>query len=284
MRVRVHWLFVVLLVGAAVAGRAVEALILLGSLAAHEIAHLAVAWVLGLQVHEVELTPLGGMARLDAALETDPQAETSVALAGPFQSFFLAGLALFLTNDRFWDQRLLRFCFEVNANLAFFNLIPALPLDGGRALRGLLAQRWGYRRVTAWMVWAGRLSGLAMLTGAILVLAKNGQVLATPLVGGFFLGLGAGRELESMTYRAYGSFLRKRERLVRRRVLDARQLVAVEGTRLKELLEHLGVRPYHLVLVVDRELRPLGTLHEAELLDAFAELGPEARVEEILDR
>jgi len=284
MRLRVHWLFAALLVGAGVAGRTVEALILLGSLAAHEVAHLAVAWVLGLQVHEVELTPLGGMARIDAALETDPQAETSVALAGPFQSFFLAGLALFLSGDRVWDQRLLRFFFDINANLAFFNLIPALPLDGGRALRGLMAQRWGYRRVTVWMVWAGRLSGLLMLGVAVVALLRTGHVYATPLVGGLFLGLGAGRELESMTYRAYGSFLRKRERMTRRRVLETRQLVAVEGTRLKELLEHLAVRPYHVVLVVDQDLRPLGTLHEAELMDAFGELGPQARVEEILDR
>jgi hypothetical protein len=49
-------------------------------------------------------------------------------------------------------------------------------------------------------------------------------------------------------------------------------------------MQHLGDRGYHLILVVDETMRPLGTLHEAELMDAFAELGPEVTVDEILDR
>lgn len=283
MRVRVHWLFVALLLAGSVMGYYMEALLLLGSLAAHEIAHLVVAWVLGVQVEELLLTPLGGMALMDSSLEADPQTEASVALAGPFQSFFLAGLALFLTGSDLWDQRLLRFCFELNANLAFFNLVPALPLDGGRALRGLLAQRWGYERVTRLMIWSGRLVGLAMAVAAMLVFSRTGQLYGAPLIGGAFLGLTAGREMDRMTYRSYRQFLRKRERMATRRILPASHLVAVEGTRLSEVLQHLAARRYHLVLVVDRDLRPLGTLHEAELMDAFREIGPEVTVEQVLE-
>lgn len=283
LKVRIHWLFAVLLLAAIIAGYATEALVLVGSLVVHEIAHLAVAWVLGLSVTRVELTPFGGMAQMDQALEHDPQAEVSVALAGPFQSFFLAGLAHFLAGSELWDQHLLRFCFEVNTSLAFFNLIPALPLDGGRALRGLLAQRWGYRRVTQWMVWVGRVCGTAMMVAATYVFAQTGRLYGTPLVGGLFLALGAGREMEMVTYRAYQHFLRKRKRMTDRRILDARHLVAVEGTLLREVLENLASRQYHLVLVVDRELNPVGTLHESELMDAFNTKGPEVRVEEILE-
>jgi len=284
LRVGVHWLFVLLLAVAAGAGYFAEAMILVGSLAAHEIAHLTVAWLLGVEIQEVLITPFGGMARLDSAMETDPQAEASIALAGPFQSFFLAGLALFLAGDAFFDQRLVRFCFEVNANLAFFNLLPALPLDGGRALRGLMAQRWGYRRVTRWMAYLGRFCGVTMAGAAFLVWLQTRQLFLTPLVGGLFLAMGAGREVEAATYRSYRQFLRKRDRLKEHRVLAARQLVAVEGTRLGEVLEHLAGHRYHLVLVVDRDLHPLGTLYETELMDAFREVGPEAPVEQILER
>lgn len=282
MRIGVHWLFILLLAVAAGAGYYMEALILIGSLAAHEIAHLAVAWVLGIQVEELVLTPFGGMARMDSALETDPQAETSVALAGPFQSFFLAGLAFFLTGEHLWDQQLVAYFFEVNVSLAFFNLIPALPLDGGRALRGLLAQRWGYRAVTVWMAWLGRFCGTLMAGAALIVLLQVHRFYATPLLGGLFLALGAGREVEGAMFRSYRQFLHKRQRLVQRGIVTAQQLVVVEGTRLREVLDHLAARRYHLVLVVDRDLHPLGTLHEAELMDAFMELGPQVTVEEIL--
>lgn len=283
MQVGVDWLFAVLLLVAARVGYYMEAMILLGSLAAHEIAHLAVAWVLDIGVEELVLTPFGGMIRMESALENDPQAETSVALAGPFQSFFLAGLALALTGGDLWDQRLVRFCFEVNSSLAFFNLIPALPLDGGRALRGVLAQRWGYRSVTGWMAWLGRFCGVAMSGAALLIWARTGRFYPTPAIGGLFLALGAGREVAAATYRSYRQFLHKRERLVQRRIMAAQQMVAVEGTRLCEVLENLAARPYHVVLVVDRNLQPLGTLYEAELVAAFTAHGPEVTVEQILD-
>jgi stage IV sporulation protein FB len=282
MRLGVHWLFVVMLLIISAAGYYLEALILVGSLVAHEIAHLSVAWVLGVEVEELALTPFGGMARMDPVLQVDPQAETSVALAGPFQSFFLAGLTLFVTGGDIWDDRLVQFCFEINANLAFFNLIPALPLDGGRAMRGLMAQRWGYRTVTRWMAWSGRLWGVAMVIVALVPLMRDGNLLATPLVGGIFLLLNAGREVEEATFAAYRQLLRKRERMTQRGIVSARQLVAVEGTRLQDLLEQLTVRQYHTVLVVDRQLRPLGVLHEALLIDAFVELGPTVRVEQML--
>ncbi|HWI65587.1 MAG TPA: M50 family metallopeptidase [Symbiobacteriaceae bacterium] len=283
MRLSVHWLFLVMLAVAMGAGYFAEAMILVGSLALHEIAHLAVAWVLGLQVEEVIITPFGGMAKLDTLVESDPQAETSIALAGPFQSFFLAGLMLFLSGDQLFDQRLVRFCFEVNANLAFFNLIPALPLDGGRALRGLMAQRFGYRRVTEWMALLGRFFGIAMAGAALLVWINARTLFVTPLVGGLFVAFGAGQEVANATYRSYRQFLRKKEQLKESRVLSARQLVAVEGTRLEELMEHLVLRRYHTVLVVDRNLQPLGTLYEAELMEAFQAIGPQATVEQILE-
>jgi len=284
MRIRVHWLFALILVVSAGAGYFLEALILLGSLAAHELAHLAVAWVLGIQVEYLMITPFGGMVRLDSRLESDPQAETSIALAGPFQSFFLASLAMALNGSSLWDQDLVRFFFEVNANLAMFNLIPALPLDGGRALRGLLAQRWGYRKVTGWMVWSGRVCGLVMAAGAILMMSARGEVYATPFVGGLFLALTAGREVTDVAFRSYQLFLRKRKQLSGHRILSAGQLVAQASTHLGEVVEHLSARRYHLLLVVDQDLRPIGTLHEVELLDAFAELGPRVTLEEVLDR
>lgn len=283
MRIGVHWLFVALLVVAMFFGYHQQALILLGSLAAHELAHLVVAWVLGFTVEDVMLTPFGGMARLESTLETDPQAETSIALAGPFMSFILAGLALFLLGEDLWNQELVRFFYLVNVNLAFFNLIPALPLDGGRAFRGLLAQRWGYRRVSSWMVFLGRACGMAMTLIALWVLLRYQQFFLTPLVGGLFLCLGAGQDAELATFRSYRQFLRKRERLGKARIIQSKQLVTVQGTQLKDLLPHLAERRYHLVLVVNEDLQPLGTLHEAELIEAFHEQGPEARVEEILD-
>lgn len=282
VRLSVHPVYVAALALAVWLGYGVEALVILFSLFLHELAHLLTAWFLGVRVEEVALTPFGGLARLEGALEQDPQVEAIVALAGPCQSFLLAGLAIFLVGSEFWDQKLLRFCFEANANLAFFNLIPALPLDGGRALRGVLSQRWGYRRASRWLGWSGRLCGLAMAGAAVMVLASAGRLYLTPLLGGLFISWQAGKEVAEATFRSYRQFLQKRHRLVERRVMVAGQLVALALTPLGEVLGHLAQSRYHLVMVVDEGLEPLGLLTEADLMRAFQRLGPRTPVGELL--
>lgn len=282
-RLGVHGALLVLLALGAALGQTVHVLILMGSLAAHELAHLAAARLAGVDVQEIQLTPFGGVARLDPALEADPQAEVAVALAGPFQSSFLAMLGLALAPGAWWDRDLLRFFVSANAGLALFNLLPALPLDGGRALRGLLAQRLGYGRVTRWMAWSGRVTGAGMALFGLGALAA-GHAYWTPLVGGPYLFWLAGREPATALYRSFGQLLRKRSAVRERRVMPATSLVALAGARLEEVLPHLAARRYHLVLVVDDDLRPLGTLDEERLVRAFSAHGPAVTLGEVLEQ
>lgn len=282
VRLSVHPVYLAALALAVYLGFGVEALVIMLSLFLHELAHIMTAWFLGIRVEEVALTPFGGLARLESALENDPQTEAVVALAGPCQSFLLAGLAIFLAGSDFWDQKLLRFCFEANANLAFFNLIPALPLDGGRALRGVLSQRWGFRRASRWLGWLGRICGLAMAGAALFVLTVAGRVYLTPLLGGLFISWQAGREVAEATYRSYRQFLQKRHRLAERRVMPGGQLVALATTPVGEVLGHLAQRRYHLVLVLDDQMGPMGLLSEADLMKGFQTLGPRVPIGELL--
>lgn len=280
VRCGVHLAFAAMLVAAAVAGYPVHALILAASLVAHELAHLVAARLAGVAVEEVVLTPLGGVARLDPALALDPQAEVAIALAGPLQSLALAGVAHLLTGG-LWDRDLVRFFYEVNTNLAYFNLLPALPLDGGRALRGLLAQRWGYRQVTRWMALAGRVTGAALTAWSAWAWSRGIHAL-TPLVAGPYLFWLAGQVPEDALYRSMQALLAKRGALARQRVVPARTLVAPADARLAEVLPHLAQRRYHLVLVLDPGLQPLGVLAEADLAAAFTALGPEVTLGQVL--
>lgn len=103
-------------------------------LLAHEFAHALVARRLGLEVIDVTIWPLGGMARL-AGLQARPQAEAPVAAAGPVANLLLALLAWPLPGV------LAQGFLVVNLLLGLGNLIPLFPLDGGRILRAFLARR-----------------------------------------------------------------------------------------------------------------------------------------------
>jgi Zn-dependent protease len=112
--------------------------VLLGvSVLAHELGHCVVALRLGIPVRRLRLFLLGGLAEISRTPRR-PAHEGMIAAAGPAVSAVLAGLCglvlLFMPSDGpVW--LLVLECAVANVAVAVFNLLPGLPLDGGRMLR-----------------------------------------------------------------------------------------------------------------------------------------------------
>lgn len=121
---------------------AVSALLLFASVVAHEYGHAIVARRRGVEVEEIDLWLLGGVARMRGEAKR-PQDELAYALAGPAVTLVVGlafgGLALAVPGSAAPELHAL-FVYQalVNGALLAFNLLPAFPLDGGRVLRALL--------------------------------------------------------------------------------------------------------------------------------------------------
>jgi Zn-dependent protease len=118
----------------------------------HELSHAMMARLEGIEIYDIQLHIFGGWARLVGEPRT-AMAELRVAIAGPVSSFLLAVffwlclLAVQTFSARSIEARALTAAFLylafANMTLAMFNLLPGLPLDGGRALRAILWHRRG---------------------------------------------------------------------------------------------------------------------------------------------
>ena len=151
-----------------------------GSVLLHELGHAVIARRLGVHVAGIELSFFGGAAKM-AHMPRNPDHEIAIAAAGPAVSLMLGGLGLGLGSVL--HVPLLGFSLFatigwINFVLAAFNLIPALPMDGGRILRALLARKMNYVRATDVSVTVARVVavgfGIAGLLGPwfqLLVLA-----------------------------------------------------------------------------------------------------------------
>jgi len=129
----------------------VAALGLFVSVLIHELGHSIVGQFYGLKIRRITLWILGGMAQFES-IPKGRGREAIMAIAGPITSYLLAGLAslLLAVTPSGWGgvRFVLAYLVYMNLVLATFNLIPALPLDGGRVLRSLLALRLPYLRAT----------------------------------------------------------------------------------------------------------------------------------------
>lgn len=210
--IRIHWSFPLLVVlvilptGTKTTTRALaEGLIWIAALficiVIHELSHSFVARRRGFSVRDIVLLPIGGVSEI-SGLPGAPADELAIAAAGPLASAALAltlALVGYATGAVMWPPTLFAGAIVsrlmwANLLLAGFNLLPAIPMDGGRVLRALLARRRDELRATVLAVQIGRFIGLAM----VLVGVRYDLWLS---VIGLFVFVGAGGERRAAAVR-----------------------------------------------------------------------------------
>ena len=241
-------------------------LLLYGSVLVHELSHTIVARLIGLPVRRIVLMLIGGVSEL----EREPKSAGSeflVALAGPIVSILLGGVfaaaALTLHHDTITRLIVVEIA-VANLVVALFNLLPGLPLDGGRLLRAVV---WrisrSQSRGTLGAAHVGRILGVVVgLTPFVLTVAlpegDRPDTLAVLwfLVIGWFLWAGASQSIR---------VVHLRERLPRIRVGDLarRALTVPVDLPLAEALRRATEIGALGIVTVDSEGRPSGLVSEA---------------------
>jgi len=183
--------------------------IIFGCVVLHELAHAVVAKRSGIAVRSIILLPIGGVTLMEdpGASRPDPARDIRIAVAGPLTNLVIAGVTAlviltFAPKVNLWAQpfmhasNLPRSLFWGNFFLGVFNLLPAYPMDGGRILRALLAERMDYTQATRRAVTIGQVFATALILAGV-VWSDPWLVLI-----GFFLFIGAQLEDRSAVFSA----------------------------------------------------------------------------------
>lgn len=200
--VRLHWIFLVWALfeffSAERFGGAGQVAIylglLFGSVFLHEMGHCRAARQVGGNAHEVTLWPLGGLASVD--IPSRPLSHLAVASGGPLVNLvlWLALLPFVISQESpqvgsfflRWPAEPITdpiaIAAAVNLDLLLFNLLPALPLDGGRILHSILWQRRGEGVATQKLVISGKIVALVLAVVWFLPGERSGLLLAMALL------------------------------------------------------------------------------------------------------
>ena len=230
------------------------------SVLVHELSHSVVARGFGLPVRRILLHPLGGISEIEREAPT-PGREFAVAGAGPALSLALGavgwGLAQLVPDGV--TGALIRQLMFANIIVGVFNLLPGLPLDGGRMLRAVI---WKITKkpttATIAAAWVGRILALGLL--------------AIP----FFSGGLAGGDIVSMLWvLAIAAFMwtgatqsikatRFRERLpaLQARRLARKAISVSASTPLAEAVRQADEAGARAIVVVDHDSKPIAIVNE----------------------
>ena len=155
-RIIVHPLALLYPLAAAMLGTGAEAAALMIALTFHEAAHLLAAHALGVGIASLRLTPFGGAMAMENPYGLSPLRLAIVSAAGPLSNALLLLAAGALTHWHMLSPGFALALMQTNLVLLAFNLLPALPLDGGRIVYTLLSVKLKREMALEIGIWSGR--------------------------------------------------------------------------------------------------------------------------------
>ena len=234
------------------------------SVLVHELSHSVVARGYGLPVRRILLYPLGGISEIEREPQT-PGREFLVSAAGPALSLVLGaigwGLSQVVTPGI--SGSLVRQLMYANIIVCLFNLLPGLPLDGGRMLRAVIWKLTGRpNTATIAAAWVGRALAVALLvipfySGRL----SGGDMVSTLWVAviAAFMWIGAGQSIRATKFRE------RLPQLQARRL--ARKAISIPAsTPLAEAIRQADESNARAVVVVDHDNKPIAIVNEAAVM------------------
>ncbi|RIE00591.1 Zn-dependent protease [Cohnella faecalis] len=251
-------------------GRFVELVTLFFIVLFHELGHLAMALRFGWTVREVKLLPFGGVVEVEEAGSVPAREELAVALAGPAQNVFLAGVGWALGHlgwvDSLWAEHFVR----ANVLIGLFNFLPILPLDGGRIAQAWISLRVPYHRTLLWSARISLLFSVLVVLYAVYPLLRGDLLQLNLLAVGLFLCFSNWTYLRNVPF-VFLRFLVHRNRRSEVRFDQgtlARPIVIGDDGSLSLVVRLFMKESYHLVYVM-KQGRIANVVPEKTVLDRF---------------
>ena len=250
-----HWLFAVLS---------------MASITIHEAAHAMCAAVFGQPPRSIELTPLGAVMRLEDEERLSPLRRAVMLLAGPAATFALCTAAVALVRNQLLPLAAGRLLFLSNVSILLLNLVPVLPLDGGRLTTLLLQLIIPRHKAMSLMRGAGTAVGCALIALNVYTAWRLGAWNLSLAFAGCCLIYSAHASTVTHAMAELREFMDRRILLERHGMLPAALFCVMGNLPLRHIVRQLPRRRQGMYIVTaPGTVKLLGCLTEHELIQAY---------------
>ncbi|WP_245308252.1 M50 family metallopeptidase [Halalkalibacter urbisdiaboli] len=243
----------------------------------HELGHAFAAHYFKWRILKIELLPFGGVAEVEDNGNRPFREELIIIIAGPIQHLWLIGLSFLFIDTSFWTVADHQLFIWHNLTILFFNLIPVVPLDGGRLVQLWCTYRWPYQKALAVSRWlsGATLVSLVIISGFLFPFHLNLWVVLSFLILANYL------EWRQRHFR-FMRFLMARQSLFKQQSFRYKTIRAPKTWLVRDTVKLFQRGFFHRIMVFD-ENKHLIALEEPMLLHSlFEEKQLQARLVDLI--
>lgn len=252
-------------------GQFLELLTLFTIVFIHELGHVVAALYAGVTVKSVQLLPFGGVAVIEDHGKLTVSKEIGIAIAGPLQNGIMIVISLLFQQLSLGNQEFNIYFIHANMIIALFNLLPILPLDGGKIAQAAISLFVPYYFT---LLWSGRVSiaaSILVIIYALMPLGTGGGLRLNVLMIGVFLLYSNGTDHRNLPYRFF-AFLMNRELVYENHLrtgTEARPIIAGSAKPLEAILRLFKRNQYHFIYVLNGKGNVVAVVPEQRLISSY---------------
>jgi stage IV sporulation protein FB len=261
-----------------ITGLAGEYLIVFISIVLHELGHIFAAFLMNFKVYSLNILPIGLCAQIDFGPGSFLK-RIFVYTAGPLTNLII--VILLMSSSQINAQTYSDFLISINVYLAFFNLLPTLPLDGGRIVNEVIAGKVGFFKAGRYMGKLSLILSITLLVAGTIQITGSNHNYSLLSIGIYILFLLRSEEGSEAIMNLKHIFYR-RARLLKKGLYPARVIVAMEKTSLGEVIKNMDFDRFHLVHILDDNLKLIKVITEQDVIEAMVSYGTELTLRDFL--
>ena len=236
----------------------------------HESVHYLTARCMGFSGFDVEILPVGAVLKVKDLDEATPMQDFIIALSGPLSNIVMA--AIFYVLFMLYPIHIFVLIILSNLAIGLFNLIPALPLDGGRILRDIIANKTIFKIADGKVINYSIIIGCAMMFSSLYLFFQGRLNMNLGLIALFIVSYSL-KEKERIVYIIMGDIIKKNYKFLKRGFIENKLTSVFYKKDLIYTLSLVDKGRYNIFTVLDDNMNVVDIIYEGELIEALKRHG-----------